>query len=400
MNDKDSSFSCNFGFMIYKNIAFICSFVIVLYFSACSTDFDVNADWQENTIVYGLLDQTKDVQYIRINKAFLDKNTGALEVAAIPDSLYFKNALVSLEEYANYTVNEEDGSIAVQGNVVRTYTFEKVNAADEGLSKEAGIFANEPFFLYKTNTAGADSLVGTHAYKLKIITDGGNLIEAVTPLAYVPQTPGQTFRYLIHQPKTSTSLNLTLPTGTNPDRKIAIEFNPANNGAIYDLILDIVYSETLIADPTQIKTDTLQWVLFKSQQKEEFPAATSSGTRRQYTQLTTEDFMNYIAASMQPNEAVYRQLKAMNFTMYTATNNVKNFQDIALAAQSSLNGGDFKPNYTNVSNGYGLFGSRYSETVSVTAFEAAGLDEIACGSITGGLNFAPSPGSIYFPYCP
>ncbi|MBK8444068.1 MAG: hypothetical protein IPL35_11910 [Sphingobacteriales bacterium] len=119
-------------------------------------------------------------------------------------------------------------------------------------------------------------MVGTHAYKLKIITDGGNLIEAVTPLAYVPQTPGQTFRYLIHQPKTSTSLNLTLPTGTNPDRKIAIEFNPANNGAIYDLILDIVYSETLIADPTQIKTDTLQWVLFKSQQKRNFrqlPAA-------------------------------------------------------------------------------------------------------------------------------
>ena len=43
-----------------------------MLFSACETDFDVNAEWEETTVVFGLLDDSKDIQYIKINKAFFD----------------------------------------------------------------------------------------------------------------------------------------------------------------------------------------------------------------------------------------------------------------------------------------------------------------------------------------
>ena len=43
----------------------------LILFSSCETDFNVNADWEEVMVVYGLLDQSQDKQYIRVNKAFL-----------------------------------------------------------------------------------------------------------------------------------------------------------------------------------------------------------------------------------------------------------------------------------------------------------------------------------------
>ena len=38
-----------------KNIYLILG-VFTMLFSACETDFDVNAEWEETTVVFGLLD--------------------------------------------------------------------------------------------------------------------------------------------------------------------------------------------------------------------------------------------------------------------------------------------------------------------------------------------------------
>ena len=57
-------------------------------FSSCETDFNVNADWEEVTVVFGLLDQSQDRQYIRINKAFLG-NESAYVMASVSDSLNY-----------------------------------------------------------------------------------------------------------------------------------------------------------------------------------------------------------------------------------------------------------------------------------------------------------------------
>ena len=54
---------------VKKNLLYIFAATIVL-FSACSTDLDVNGEWKETMIVYGLLDQAQPKQYIKINKAF------------------------------------------------------------------------------------------------------------------------------------------------------------------------------------------------------------------------------------------------------------------------------------------------------------------------------------------
>ena len=75
----------------------ICFFLAVTLIFSCETDFDVNADWQEVTILYGLLDQNSEIQFIKINKAFLGRDD-ALGMASISDSSNFNpnNLLVKI----------------------------------------------------------------------------------------------------------------------------------------------------------------------------------------------------------------------------------------------------------------------------------------------------------------
>ena len=59
--------------------------LISVFFMACETDFEVNASWKEVTVVYGLLDQSQQQQYIKINKAYLGEGD-ALQMASVADS--------------------------------------------------------------------------------------------------------------------------------------------------------------------------------------------------------------------------------------------------------------------------------------------------------------------------
>ncbi|HML85282.1 MAG TPA: hypothetical protein PKE52_08995, partial [Bacteroidales bacterium] len=70
--------------------------------SSCKTDFDLNAEWKDITIVYGVLDPGKSVQQVRINKAFLGEGN-ALEYAKIADSIHYDTAVIKavIEEYVN-----------------------------------------------------------------------------------------------------------------------------------------------------------------------------------------------------------------------------------------------------------------------------------------------------------
>ena len=77
-----------------KKIFLIFSIFLVV-FPSCETDFDVHAEWQEITVVYGLLDQSQDRQYIKINKAFLG-NESAFVMANNADSFNYDPNKISV----------------------------------------------------------------------------------------------------------------------------------------------------------------------------------------------------------------------------------------------------------------------------------------------------------------
>src|SRR5947207_9325485 len=75
--------------------------ILSVFYASCSTDFNVTTTWKDITIVYGLLDASDTAQYIKVGKAFLDPSTSALTIAQNPDSLYYNDLTVVLEDNAN-----------------------------------------------------------------------------------------------------------------------------------------------------------------------------------------------------------------------------------------------------------------------------------------------------------
>ena len=59
-----------------------------ILFLSCETEVDVNASWEDVTVVFGLLDQSQNEQYIRVNKAFLGSES-AMNMASVADSINY-----------------------------------------------------------------------------------------------------------------------------------------------------------------------------------------------------------------------------------------------------------------------------------------------------------------------
>src|SRR6478672_336792 len=72
--------------MKYCVLAFL---TLAVLLSSCSTDFDIAADYEEVMLVYGILDAREPVQYVRVQRGFLDKERSALDFSSNPDSIFY-----------------------------------------------------------------------------------------------------------------------------------------------------------------------------------------------------------------------------------------------------------------------------------------------------------------------
>ncbi|QQS27503.1 MAG: DUF4249 family protein [Sphingobacteriales bacterium] len=339
--------------------------VVSLFINSCSTDFDVAADWEEITIIYGLLDKGKTNQYIRINKAFLSQNTSALEIAPISDSLYHNPpAEVLLKAYDN------------QNNLKQTLTLEKVNAADEGLVKDEGLFASNPYFLYKTSAA----LNATYIYKVEITTADGKIITAQTPVI-------DNFDAIRPDPNFEVSLL---------SENYTMRWSPSNNVGIYDMDLIVKYDEQRIDANGSIVTlpKTLKWNVFSNLNRE-----TSIEQGRVTYDLNVEAFFNVLLQNLSNVDSVQRRFfKSFDFYIHAGSNDLKTYNDVTFA-QFGVTSSQNILEYSNVEGGLGLFASRYSKFIENVKLTDASIDLLACDPRTTALKFATHPGSITFPNC-
>ena len=83
---------------LFRNTCIALLFLVGLTTTSCENDFEINADWKETIIIYGLLDPLDSVQEIKINKAFLNSVGSAYEVAQNPDSLYLDSTFATITE--------------------------------------------------------------------------------------------------------------------------------------------------------------------------------------------------------------------------------------------------------------------------------------------------------------
>ena len=290
-----------------------------ILFSSCETDFNVNADWREVTVVYGLLDQNKDKQYVRINKAFLG-NENAYVMASVTDSINYNpnNLEVKIEKLSS------------SGNVLETKIL-----TDTIMFKEDGLFSLDENIIYVFDT---DNFLNEEKeYKLTITNlVSGNIISCQTKL--------------IHDLSLMSAFNnpaykMGFYSQTGNFSNTTIEWTHSKNAAIYQM--------TLFVNFTEYGLDTI----VKTVQKV-YPIIEYDGNPNMSQQITGEEFFNLLAYSIPSNTTVNRRINNLDILFSVGTADLNTYINLNEPPTGIVQERDL---FTNIYGGIGLFTARYNK---------------------------------------
>lgn len=342
-------------------------FLSAILFSACSTDFEVIGDWKETMVVYGLLDQSQQKQYIKINKAFLGEGN-AFEYAQIKDSVQFSNALsVTLKKIRN-------------GNEVASYNLVPDNTIPKNTGTFYGPDQGNAIYSFVSNTSSDPAsplnvLTDDSQYKIIIrnsetgteVTSQTSLVQDVDQSTFYP-AGGAQYAYI------------AIPS--DPDRYFAIRFKTAPNARLYQVIVKLNYVDSTI---TGNVTKELDWKLGqKTTEKLDGGEELDFG-------FNSEDYMKFIGTALSDYSGlVHRTAGNVEIIIISASDELKTYIDINKPSTGII---QEKPEFTNITNGLGLFSSRVFKTAFNKPLSGDTKDVLSNGTHTHCLKFLGSGGT-------
>lgn len=315
-----------------------------LVFLSCDNTLDLNADWEDIPIVYGLLSATEDVQYIRVEKAFLDPVKSGLEVALISDSIYYQSLDVSL---VNTSTNE-------------AFRLEEVDGADYGLPRGEGAFATIPNILYRIDSEDLVIKPG-ESYELQI--NRGESKPLVTAFATVIDT------VLISQP--GARINFTYSSN------FRIQWFPKTTGndpKIYDAGMVIRYDEEQANVPdSPVESKSIFWLIDKEISD---------------TELLTSgrEFYVFLSNNLEADPNILRTFRGMDVVIDAGGPEILDYTRVG-QANLGITASQEIPFYTNISEGRGIFSSRNRKVKTGILLSPVAKDSLVNGVFTKQLNF-------------
>ncbi len=361
----------------YFSLSFIAgSFVAGLLLSGCSTDVELNAEWQETTVVYGLLDQSESYHFIRINKTFLG-NANALEMAQVKDSSEYDPSLVDarIEEYLNGTKLREW--------VLRdTLLTDRGDEGDFYYPEYTAYYFIEPS-LNQDATYRLVALIGSEGNK-KEVTAETELVRDFSinsPIANVPGAPSQ--------------FNIQFRSGSEY-RDQTVKYTSSLGSKRFNLQVVMHYTEVTGTDTAM---RSIPWNL--GNQKTVSPDVSESLEKVVSGENFYVNLKNRIESSAELNgsDVLKRQFRGIDFVLSAAADELNTFMELQEPVTGIV---QERPTYTNVVNGIGIFSSRYSKSVPGKWLNYASLIELASGQYTGQLLFCVDTNAYAteFFYCP
>jgi hypothetical protein len=331
--------------------------VLMLVMAACSNEFEVAAPWKEIPVAYAILSPRDTAHYVRVEKAFLDPDTDALQIAQIADSLYYpENAIAVYLQPVNSS---------------QLYQLRRVDGALEGYPRKDGIFAKQPNWLYKIS-ASELTLIQGEKYRLVIKrTDGQPDITAETTIP-------NDFRFV------NPNQDLSPPLlGFTPPNTTSLEWRCDVNSALFQIVFDIQYREEN-ANGSLIGRDTLIWDVPFSL---ELTNLGGSANFRGLGQIAPADLYRFLKANIDSvANPPFRYFEDISVTLVGGGKEIKEFQTIS-AANLGITGAEVLPSYTNLSEGYGIFTSKNVLKLNGVKFTNPTVDSISNNTITRHLNF-------------
>jgi hypothetical protein len=319
------------------------SFLLLPLLYSCDKTLNVNADWKDVTVVYGLLDQTKDTTYIKITKAFLGEGN-ALQFAQIPDSSNYPDKLeVRLDEYA--------GSTFVKSYPCDTVTIHNKQAGDSIFYYPDQLMY---FSLLKLNP--------DHLYKL--------FIKNKTTGKEITAQTGLLRDFEVIRPNGTASF----PAG----KSFEIKWRPTPNGKRYQLVVKFFYLESLRSNADSLYMKSIDWPVFSRSVDE-------TSTQIIDIYYPCDPFYANVGAKIDSSYLIdHRVAHHCEFIFTVASPELNTYMEVSKPSTSLI---QEKPSYTNIINGIGLFSSRYLKSVDSLAISQLTKDELKVNSHTKYLGF-------------
>ena len=346
--------------------SFLIPFFVIIGFllSCCSTDLDVTGDYKETMVVYGLLDQSQGKQYIKVNKAFLGKGD-ALLFAKLRDSVQFANSLdVKLKRFSD-------------GHEVNLLP-------DNSIPKKEGAFfsGDQSNVIYSFASTGSNALTINSEYVLSIThKETGNQVSAKTSLI-------QDFSFTKPTNGTTTSFIFTTP---NLNTRLFVEWTSSKNARLYQLIVRLNYKDSTTNGTFNKQLD---WIF------PQHKTASLSGGEVFGNDFSRLEYLSFIGKNLSDYTGLIAR-KALNVHLLVVAGgeDLNTFIEVNKPSTGLV---QERPIYTNISNGYGIFSSRYYKAPYILTLYAPApgkeLDSLACGRFTKKLKFLNALGNL--PLCP
>lgn len=320
-----------------KRFFLIISLTAILL-TSCETDFDVNAEWKDTPVVYGILSQSNRTQSVRINRAFLGEGN-ALMFAQIADSINYDTAQIRahIEDWRN-------------GYFFRTIKLNPVYVPRDTVNQSVFfnpdfpyvlVYKTEAYPFYKINSPGDTVWLNPDAeYKLVIKNlKNGKEIRSTSPLVK---------DFSISKPFYN-SLNPQI-TIRNTEYSNNIKWRAAANGKRYEIVYRFKYKEW--QQPGDSTLHTVDWNLGTYKSKD------AIGGYDMETVYTGRDFYSFLKNNIPNNPNVHRKAYRLELIFTVGADEFNTYLEVNEPSSSII---QEKPDYTNIENGLGLFTSRLKQ---------------------------------------
>ncbi len=325
-----------------KNILYLSILLIVSFFVSCNNELDLNEKWEDIPITYGFLNSKDTVQYIRIEKVFNDPNNSALEVAQIKDSIYYDNIEVKI----------------VDLNSGMDYRLEKIDGNLENHEREEGVFLQSPNYLYKLS--GKGKIIADREYSLIVIKKDGDTLTTATT-------------------RTVDNIKIYNPISTeNPVKfrnisRYNIFWEGGENSGNFDVIMRLHILEKNAAASNKWEEKVIDWKVVKEMEGYKYS-------------IIGKDFYVFLQSNLEKNKDISRKFESFDLIVRGVGKELKAYKDV-LNTNLGITSSQQIPTYTNLTNGYGVFTSINTETMSGFYLAKETRDSLRVGKFTKDLNF-------------
>ncbi|WP_373550292.1 DUF4249 family protein [Haliscomenobacter sp.] len=320
--------------------------LLLLTCVACTTDFDLEGDFESLPVVYAFINKQDTAHYVRVERSFLTAGGDATQQALDPDNLYFPNAVVELEKLGT----------------TQKFVLTRVDGNLEGYAREEGPFAKAPNYLYKIK-ANQLNLKGGEILKVTV-TPG----EGLTPAS--AETSVLSDLQSLDRPASPVTM-------VDYNRSITFAWNAPITARLFDLRLRIHYRESTSSNTFVNKT--LEWPVVKDLERAD------EELRVAYT-ITGEQFYKFLASNIDGTVNRRRVFDGFDVLITAGGKEMADFVRIS-RANLGITSSQVSPKYSNVRDGVGVFSSRASLLRTGLQLSGPSSDSLRLGKFTKLLGF-------------